>query len=419
MRITFDKYDKLEKLSKLKKSRHQRNKHPKEQIERLALIMKEHGVRHAIHISRQSGEVCFGHGRWEAAKLNGWKEFPVVYQDFASDEEEYACVQSDNAIAFWAELDLGAINSDLADLGPDFDIDLLGIEDFVLEPAEKFEPLADDDEVPEAVDTRVKPGDIWQLGRHRLMCGSCTDANGVDQLFDGDRAGMTFTSPPYNAAKDSFLNGRVGGFDNKYQAHTDDLSDDDYAGLLKDFTALAIAHTDYVFVNLQMLAHNRIPLIEYQHEYKDLLKDILIWNKSQCPPNIVKGAFNTKWEYVFCFSNDRKTRGFPVGWQGKFPNVVETESNSGNEFADVHKAGFPVSFPLWFLEKLDLGDVYDPFGGTGSTLIACEKTNRRCFMMELDPKYCDVIVARWEKYTGKTAERITEGANNGETAEAG
>lgn len=139
MRIAFDSYAEVLPLSKLKKSKHQRNKHPKEQIERLAKIMKEHGVRHPIHISKLSGQVCFGHGRWEAAKLNGWKEFPVVYQQFNNDDEEYACVQSDNAIAHWAELDLSAINTDLANLGPDFDIDLLGIKDFVLEPLDKYD----------------------------------------------------------------------------------------------------------------------------------------------------------------------------------------------------------------------------------------------------------------------------------------
>ncbi len=136
MRVTFEKHDGMVKLSKLKASRHQRNKHPQEQIERLAKIMATHGVRHPISISKLSGEVCFGHGRWAAAKLNGWKEFPVVYQEFASDEEEYACVQSDNGIALWAELDIAAILEDLK-LMPDLDADLLGLKSLELDiPAE-------------------------------------------------------------------------------------------------------------------------------------------------------------------------------------------------------------------------------------------------------------------------------------------
>lgn len=138
-RIAFKSFDKMLLLSKLKKSKHQRNKHSPEQIERLAKIMREHGVRHPIHISKRSGEVCFGHGRWEAAKLNGWTEFPVVYQDFKSDKEEYSCVQSDNAIAGWAELDLEAINADidLGFLGDDFDLELLALRNIeILEPKE-------------------------------------------------------------------------------------------------------------------------------------------------------------------------------------------------------------------------------------------------------------------------------------------
>ena len=140
MRITFKTYDELMPLKDMKKSKHQRNKHPQDQIERLALIMEKHGVRHPIHISRQSGQICFGHGRREAAILNGYKDYPIVYQDFKDDEEEYACVQSDNAIASWAELDLMSINMDLPNLGSDFDIDLLGIKNFVLATDAAFDP---------------------------------------------------------------------------------------------------------------------------------------------------------------------------------------------------------------------------------------------------------------------------------------
>lgn len=136
--VRFKKYDAMLPTANLRPSRFQRNKHPEDQIKRLAKIMKEHGIRQAIHISVRSGEICFGHGRWEAAKLNKWDTFPVVYQDFKTEEEEYSCVQSDNSIAHWAELDLSAINTDLATLGPDFDLDLLGIRDFSLDP--EFSP---------------------------------------------------------------------------------------------------------------------------------------------------------------------------------------------------------------------------------------------------------------------------------------
>lgn len=167
MNIKFSQYDHLMLLGEMKTSPFQRNKHPKEQIERLAQIMKAHGVRHPIHISNRTQTICFGHGRREAALLNGWSEYPVIYQDFESEDEEYSCVQSDNAIASWAELDLAAINFDLGSLGPDFDIDLLGISNFSVVP--EFEPGIEEDQGK--LDEK-KPV-ITQCPN----CGECFDAN--------------------------------------------------------------------------------------------------------------------------------------------------------------------------------------------------------------------------------------------------
>ena len=138
MRLRFKKYDEMVNIKDLKPSPYQRNKHTKEQIERLARLMAEQGVRHPIHVSTQTNTICFGHGRLAAAKLNKWTNFPVVYQDFVSKDEEYACVQSDNAIALWAELDFPKINIDIQDMGPDFDVDLLGIKNFTVDVSEKY-----------------------------------------------------------------------------------------------------------------------------------------------------------------------------------------------------------------------------------------------------------------------------------------
>lgn len=130
-------YDKLVSTSELAPHPKNRNKHPDEQIERLAKILKYQGWRYPVKVSKRSGFVTSGHGRILAAKVNGWDEVPVNLQDYDSDEQEYADVQADNAIASWAELDLSGINTDLADLGPDFDIDLLGIKNFEIEVADK------------------------------------------------------------------------------------------------------------------------------------------------------------------------------------------------------------------------------------------------------------------------------------------
>lgn len=235
---------------------------------------------------------------------------------------------------------------------------------------------------------------------HFVMCGDSTDKASVELLMGGVKADISFTSPPYNANKNSHLTGEVAGFDKKYQNTDDAMEDDDYLSLLIQTTDNALDYCDYVFVNLQMLTHNRVPLLQYQTHFTDNIKDILVWIKSVAPPNIVKGAFNTKWEYVFAISEDNKTRGFPNNWQGKYPNVIETENNSGNEHAKDHKAGYPVAFPLWVIDKMDFAKtVLDLFIGTGTTLIACEQTGRTCYGMELDPKYVDVIRKRYWKFT--------------------
>lgn len=132
------KYDELLSPSKLKAHPKNRNKHTKEQIERLAKLLAYQGIRAPIVVSSLSGCIVKGHGTLEAIKLNKSTEAPVVFQDFENEEQEYAFVQSDNAIASWSELDLSGINADIGDLGPDFDIDLLGLKSFALEPAEKF-----------------------------------------------------------------------------------------------------------------------------------------------------------------------------------------------------------------------------------------------------------------------------------------
>ncbi len=261
-----------------------------------------------------------------------------------------------------------------------------------------------DDEVPESVPAITVNGDLYELGEHRLLCGDSTMIDDVHRLIDGDNVDITFTSPPYNADKNS-----GGLIPKKYNNHNDNMDDDDYFKFLVEFTQNSLMKSRFVFVNIQMLSHNKIPLFNYQNQFKNNIKDILIWNKNICPPQINKGTFNSKWEYIYCFSNekDAKSRSFPCDWRGQYSNVLDIENNSRNEFAKEHKAGFPLAFPLWIIEKMDfLKSCYDPFLGTGTTLIACEKTNRKCYGMELDEKYCDVIVKRYIDFCKKNNRKI-------------
>ena len=379
------------------------NKHPPEQIDRLAKLIDFQGQRHPVIVSKRSGFVVVGHGRLEAIKKLNWDGVAVNYQDFENEAQEFAFVTSDNAIAEWAELDLALINQEMLDMGPDFDIELLGLKDFVIEPIEKFEPQSDEDDVPDVGIPITTKGDVWIMGNHRLMCGDSTMIDDVLKLMGGKTASITFTSPPYNAGK----NIRGNFYDGE---NTDNKSSDDYTDFLNQFTTNALSVSDFVFVNIQILESNKRSIIEYQYNNIDHIKDILIWNKKQYPPHINKGTFGCKWEYVICFGKNGSSRSFPCSWQGKHSNVIETENNSSNQFAKDHKAGFPVSFPSWVISKMDFAkSVYDPFMGTGTTMIACQNLSLPSFGMELSEKYCDIAVKRWQQFTGGLAKLESTG----------
>lgn len=412
VRCTFDK---MVPLSELKGHPKNRNTHPTEQIRRLAEILEYQGFRYPIKVSLLSGFVTSGHGRIEAARLNGWTEVPVNFQEYDSEAQEYADVQADNAIASWAELDLAGINQDIGDLGPDFNIDLLGIEDFVLEPAEKLEPQCDEDEVPEHVEPRTKRVDVYQLGRHRLMCGDSTLIYDVERLMSGDKADMVFTDPPYNVnydpeARASYfsperLANKLGTIQNDKKSPKEfrQFLDDVYTSLnlsLRDGGAIYICHADTEG------HHFRNAFIAQPWK----LQSCLIWKKTV----LVFGRADYHWMHEPILYGWKE--GASHEWYGdrKQTTIIEIATDHYNKKeSDTKGYVHPTQKPIRLIESAlnnscpRGGLVLDLFGGSGSTLIAAEKTQRRANLCELDPKYCDVIVARWEKYTGKKAEILS------------
>jgi hypothetical protein len=174
-------YDELVELHKIIPNPKNPNNHSDKQIERLSKLIEYQGQRHPIIVSKRSGFVVVGHGRLDSIKKLGWEKAAVNYQDFENEAQEYAFVVSDNAISEWSELDLSMVNSEMLDFGPDFDVDLLGIEDFVIEPIEKFEPQADEDEVPEVVNPITRRGDIWLLGAY-YECEKCKKRYEIDNV---------------------------------------------------------------------------------------------------------------------------------------------------------------------------------------------------------------------------------------------
>jgi len=379
-------YDKLVRVSELKEHPKNRNVHPQDQIDRLAKILKYQGWRAPVKVSKRSGLITAGHGRLMAARHAGWKEVPVNFQDYDSDEQEYADLQADNAIALWADLDLSGINADLGDLGPDFDLEMLGMKDFELVIGDTLDPQCDEDEIPEFVEPKSKLGDIYQLGRHRLMCGDATNVLNVDSLLNGHKAHMVFTDPPYGIAYDS--------------SKFNEIS----AGKWSKRNRAEMIMGDEADYNPSFL----LGLFDY-------CKEIFIWGFQHYPHHLGRGGAivwnkkneneqdNPHGDFELCWSKSERHKMFWYRWGG-FNNKEKGEQR-------LHTTQKPVALSEWFFENWgrDKTNVVDLFGGSGSTLIACEKTNRNCFMMELDPKYCSIIVARWEKYTGKQAELVPHG----------
>lgn len=389
-------YSSLVKLKDLKPHPKNRNKHPPDQIERFVKILSNQGIRRPIRISKLSGYITAGHGLLLAAKKLKIKELPCDFQDYADEAQEYADIQADNALASWAELDFSGINLDIGDYGPDFDIDLLGIKNFSIDVADK-EPQCDEDEVPEFVEPKTKLGDIYTLGDHRLLCGDSTSIDAVEKLMNSEKADICFTSPPYNVGK------TPNGNKNKYITYEDNQENEKYLSLLFDFTTNCLTVTDYVFVNIQSLSGNKIPLIDYLAKMKKNYADTIIWDKESAEPAMAHRVLNSQFEYIHIFSKEAKRTIGKKDFRGTVPNIFRLQSRSGKEFSKIHKATFRVELPEYFIKTFCEESVIDPFAGTGTTMIAAEKCGVRSFNIELDPKYCDVIVARWEKYTGKKA----------------
>jgi DNA modification methylase len=371
-----------------------RNIHTDEQIKRLIEILEYQGWRHPIKVSRRSGCVVSGHGRLLAAIQMGW-EVPVSYQDYESDEQEYADLVADNAIASWAQLDLSGINGDLADLGPEFEIDLLGIKDFTIEFADK-EGLSDEDEVPEHVEPQAKLGDLYQLGNHRLLCGDSTSIDAVERLMGGAKADMVFTDPPYGMNLEtnySSLKGSTKSMSTKADGNYKPIISDD-----KNFDPSCIfipfLYCKEIFTWGADYYSERIP--------EKNNGSWVVWDKCTRKDGVVVGDSMVGSNFELCWSKSKHKR--------ELARIMHKGLCSVENDKRQHPTQKPVKLAEWFFDNWGEGliNIVDLFGGSGSTLIACEKTSRQCFMMEIDPHYIDVIIARWEKFTGQKALLLNE-----------
>ena len=394
-------HDAIVKIKDLKPNPKNPNKHPQQQLEMLGKVIRGNGWRNPITVSNRSGYIVKGHGRLLAAQLEEFTEVPVEYQNYESDEAELADLTADNRIAELAEMD----NKMLADIFSDIDT---GAIDFELSgyTEEEYQDLAsalseavhkdlDDPDIviepPE--DPVTQYGDIWILGgRHRVMCGSSTNPDDKAKLLDGGAPQILLTDPPYcsGGSKESDKStGSIGtarADGSQPMIANDILSTRGYQKLIGAALADVPCLFAYVFTDWRMWVY----LFDLVEGAGFGIKSMIVWNK--------------------------KTPGMGVGWRSQhellmfgargkthfdghkgYGNVIEV-NRSGNE---LHPTQKPVELIEQVLDNTDFAEgVYDPFGGSGTTMAAAESKNQKSWIMEISPKFVDVIVRRYIKMTG-------------------
>ena len=404
----FCAHDAIVDVAKLIPNPKNPNQHPDSQIQLLGRIIRQTGWRQPITVSKRSGFIVKGHGRLSAALLEGIKEAPVDYQNYTNDAEEYADLVADNRIAELAETD----NRLLADIFAEIDtgeipMELTGytedeVESLVTALSEALHnDLNEPDDIPEPPEpdqTITEKGDLWILGRHRVVCGSSTNAADMGLLLDGEHPEILLTDPLYCSGgfqESGRSSGSIGtkryDKDGKEIAVTianDTLSTRGYQSLMREVLQNFDGLVAYIFTDWRMWVY----LFDIVETAGLGVKNMLVWNKKS--PGMGMG-WRTQHELVM-FAHRTKPK-----WDNHkgYGNVLEA-TRSGNEL-------HPTQKPVEILEKLlDNTDwakgVLDTFGGSGTTLIAAESVGQASFIMEMEPRYVDVIVRRYIKTTGKT-----------------
>ena len=378
MKITLKKVDSL--IPYVKNSR----THSPDQVAQIAASIKEFGWTNPILVDGDNGIIA-GHGRLMAARKLGHKEVPTIELKDLTETQKKAYIIADNRLALNAGWDNEMLTIELNDLLADgFALDILGFDPkeiaALLEP-EVMEGLTDEDAVPEVPEEpKTRLGDIYQLGNHRLMCGDSTSIDAVDELMDGQKADMVFTDPPYGMRLDTDYS-KMGATKTKYRqviGDHEDFNAQDIFGVIQS-PIYYLWGADYY--------SDTIPL------YKD--GSYFVWSKAQSESE--NSVFGSRFELCWRYPKRKKEVWFVRG------------INQSSERLGEHPTQKPTELTIRAveLETKPKAIVVDLFGGSGSTLIGCEKTNRHARLMELDPKYCDVIVKRWEDFTGKKATLLT------------
>jgi DNA modification methylase len=364
--------------------------HSDEQVAQIAASIKEFGFNNPILVDK-GNSIIAGHGRLQAARKLGLTEVPCVRLEHLTETQRKAYIIADNRLALNAGWDNELLTIELNELLADgFALEILGFDSdelkTLLDPLEPTEGLVDEDQVPEVPEEpKTKPGDIYQLGRHRLMCGDSTSIDAVEKLMDGQKADMVFTDPPYGVDYKGINNDSKDGLEDLLRGVFGN-----YFAVSKSGAAIYCFHSDRCADIFHTIFR------EFFH-----FSSMIIWAKN----SLTLSQTDYQSQHEPCL----------YGWMnnGSHSWYSDRKQTSVWRFDKEKVVGHTTPKPVALVEKAITnsskgGDlVIDLFGGSGSTMIAAEKQGRCTRLMELDPKYCDVIVKRWEDFTGKQAELLT------------
>jgi len=386
-------HDKITETATLVGNPKNPNKHPKEQITTLAKIIKYQGWRHPIVVSNRSGFVVKGHGRLMAAEELKTEYVPVDYQDYESEASEYADLMADNKIQEFSEMDIKMSADILQDIKSSGDIEL-EMTAFTEEALNELlsqlkgdEVVEDDCDIPLPEVPISKQGDIWLLGRHRLICGDSTLPETYEKLMEGKKANLVVTDPPYNIDIQ-------GGTKDKLKIKNDNMSDSDFYNFLLNFykctydvmsdgAAIYVFHADTEGINFRSALKNT----------GFHLSGVCIWVKN----SLVLGRSDYHFRHEPILYAFKPTGTHKWYTDRKQSTIWNFDRPKKSELHPTTKPLALIAYPIQNSSTVN-GIVLDPFGGSGSTIIACEQTDRICNTVELDEKYADVIVKRYIQF---------------------
>lgn len=369
--------------------------HSDEQVARIAGSIKEFGWTSPILVDGENGIIA-GHGRLAAARKLGMTEVPVIELFGLSESKKRAYILADNRLALDAGWDEELLKIELQDLQAcGVDIDVTG---FTNEELDSLLPTDESDEEEESETPEIecdpvsKPGDVWICGRHRVMCGDSCSASDIQTLTGETKASLYLTDPPYNVSYE-------GGTDEALTIMNDSMED----GKFRQFLIDAFSMADSVMKPGApfYIWHADSECFNFRGACRDVgwrVRQCLVWNKN----TLVLGRQDYQWKHEPCLYGWKDGAAHPWFSDRSQTTVIDYDKPQRNE---LHPTMKPVGLFRYLIENSSAkGDVVlDSFGGSGTTLLAAEETGRRALLMELDPKYCDVIVRRWQEATGQEA----------------